>query len=47
MYEVLIFHKNECIDARDFEIGTWGEIAFWLDNYGYIDKEYEIKVRIS
>jgi hypothetical protein len=47
MYVVTIFCKDECIDSREFAIGTWKEIGYWLDHYGYIDPAYKINVRIS
>jgi len=52
MYCVTVYRKwftgkKESVDQRDFEIGTWKEIGFWLDHYGYIDADYEVVVTFS
>ncbi len=49
MYTVLVKNAvtHECIDARDFAYGTWAEIGFWLDHYGYNDPGYYLKVMFT
>lgn len=47
MYHVTVFVNNEAVDTRDFSFGTWKEIGFWLDNYGYNDPEYNVKIKFS
>lgn len=44
MYIVTVYHNGESIDLRDFKIGTWSEIGFWLDHYGYIDSSYSVNI---
>jgi hypothetical protein len=48
MYIVTVLHRrlNEAVDHRDFEFGTWKEIGFWLDDKGYIDSKYTVKIEI-
>jgi hypothetical protein len=46
-YEVTIKRSNgEAFDSRDFKVGTWKEIGYWLDEYGYIDPAYHIDIKV-
>jgi hypothetical protein len=47
MYIVTVYRNGEAIDTRNFTIGTWKEIGYWLDHYGYIDNTYELKIQFS
>jgi hypothetical protein len=47
MYHVRIFRSGEAIDERDFSFGSFVEIGYWLDYYGYIECEYEIRIKIG
>lgn len=54
MYNVRVYRiwnngptNRECVDERDFEIGNWAEIGFWLDNYGYIDSDYNVSIIVT
>ena len=49
MYHVVVINKEtgEAVDARQFEYGTWAEIGFYLDHYGYNDPRFELKIRFS
>lgn len=29
------------------KVGEWKEIGPWLDNFGYIDTEYEIRITVE
>lgn len=49
MYLVTIIKRatREAIDSRAFAYGTWAEIGFWLDKYGYNDSPYEVKIQFG
>jgi hypothetical protein len=49
MYQVTVLRSGtgEAVDSRDFEYGTWKEIGFWLDHYGYNDPNYVLEVKFS
>jgi hypothetical protein len=38
---------NTTIDRHHFPIGQWKEIGYWLDNLGYIDSRYSVKVHFT
>lgn len=44
MYTVLVKLHGETIDSRNFKFGTWAEIGFWLDNYGYNNDHYKVVI---
>lgn len=48
-YNVVIFSYDgrRIEEARQFPVGEWKEIGYWLDNNGYIDPQYEIRVTIE
>lgn len=45
MYIVTVFHNGMALDKREFKFGTWAEIGFWLDYYGYNDPAYRLTVK--
>ncbi|MBA3351738.1 MAG: hypothetical protein H0U23_04820 [Blastocatellia bacterium] len=51
MYHVSIFYvgfnSTHCIDQRDFAFGTFAEIGFFLDHYGYNDRDYRVEITFS
>ena len=49
MYTVKVLRKSDNIafDEREFEYGTFAEIGYWLDHYGYIDPEYKVEIHFS
>lgn len=49
LYLVTIIKRatREAIDSRAFAYGTWAEIGFWLDKYGYNDSPYEVKIQFG
>lgn len=48
MYIVTIFNLlGMAVDTRNFEFGTWQEIGFWLDHYGYNCDSFRLEIRFS
>jgi hypothetical protein len=47
MYHVTVYKGKEAVDSRDFEFGTWEEIGFWLDHYGYNQDKYHLLISFS
>jgi hypothetical protein len=46
MYTVKVFHLDDgrIEDERDFAFGTFVEIGYYLDHYGYNDGSYRIEI---
>jgi hypothetical protein len=42
---IIVLATGEAIDEREFKFGTFPEIGFWLDHYGYNEPEYRMDVR--
>jgi hypothetical protein len=49
MYTVVVFDalNGEAVTSRDFAFGTWAEIGFWLDHYGYNDDRFYLNINFS
>lgn len=49
MYIVTIIHiqTSEAIDSRTFEVGTFKEIGYWLDDKYYNDPRYKAEIRFA
>jgi hypothetical protein len=47
MYHVTVIRNDEAIDSRDFEIGSFVQIGYWLDYYGYIETDCKVVIQIT
>jgi hypothetical protein len=47
VYTVSIYRDGKLIDSTTVPVGQWPEIGYWLDNLGYIETEYEIRVKVD
>jgi len=52
VYSVTVHHRSpvltqDALDSTTIEVGKFGEIAFWLDERGYIDTDYRIEIRVD
>jgi hypothetical protein len=46
-YHVQVKDENGDLSAEEtFPVGTWQEIAYWLDNQGFIAPGYVIETRV-
>lgn len=47
MYLVTVLQDGTQVDSRAFAFGQWRSIGLWLDEYGYNDDRYELRVQFG
>lgn len=45
MYLVQVYDSEVFVCDKTFAFGEWAEIGFWIDNNGFNDKHFNLRIR--